>query len=65
MPTAAAFPSGSTGRGGRRFLRDVDATTDYVADHLATGDAVLVMGAGKSYRIARGLAERLAGERTS
>ena len=37
----------------------------YVADHLATGDAVLVMGAGKSYRIARGLAERLAGERTS
>ena len=39
---------------------DVDATTDYVADHLGTGDAVLVMGAGKSYRIARGLAERLA-----
>ncbi|HJP70458.1 MAG TPA: UDP-N-acetylmuramate--L-alanine ligase [Candidatus Limnocylindria bacterium] len=41
---------------------DVDATTDYVADHLASGDAVLVMGAGKSYRIARGLAQRLAGE---
>lgn len=40
---------------------DVDATTDYVADHLGTGDAVLVMGAGKSYRIARGLAERLVG----
>ena len=39
---------------------DVDVTTDYVADHLAEGDAVLVMGAGKSYRIARGLAERLA-----
>ena len=39
---------------------DVDATTAYVADHLGTGDAVLVMGAGKSYRIARGLAERLA-----
>jgi UDP-N-acetylmuramate--alanine ligase len=39
---------------------DVDATTDYVASHLAAGDAVLVMGAGKSYRIARGLAERLA-----
>ncbi len=39
---------------------DVDATTEYVADHLGTGDAVLVMGAGKSYRIARGLAERLA-----
>lgn len=38
---------------------DVDATTDYVAAHLADGDAVLVMGAGKSYRIARGLAERL------
>ncbi len=44
---------------------DVDATTEYVADHLATGDAVLVMGAGKSYRIARGLAERMAGERPS
>ena len=41
---------------------DVDVTTDYLADHLADGDAVLVMGAGKSYRIARGLAERLTGE---
>jgi len=44
---------------------DVDATTDYVAEHLGDGDAVLVMGAGKSYRIARGLADRLAGERRS
>ena len=42
---------------------DVDTTTDYMADHLGAGDAVLVMGAGKSYRIARGLAERLVGER--
>ena len=41
---------------------DVDATTEYVAEHLAPGDAVLVMGAGKSYRIARGLAARLATE---
>ena len=40
---------------------DADATTEYVADHLADGDAVLVMGAGKSYRIARGLADRVAG----
>ena len=48
----AAVPAIATG--------DVDATTDYVADHLGTGDAVLVMGAGKSYRIARRLAERLA-----
>lgn len=39
---------------------DVDATTAYVADHVGAGDAVLVMGAGKSYRIARGLAQRLA-----
>ena len=39
---------------------DVDATTEYVADHLGDGDAVLVMGAGKSYRIARGVADRLA-----
>jgi UDP-N-acetylmuramate--alanine ligase len=38
---------------------DVDATTTYVAEHLRPGDAVLVMGAGKSYRIARRLAEAL------
>jgi UDP-N-acetylmuramate--alanine ligase len=38
---------------------DVDATTVYVAEHLRPGDAVLVMGAGKSYRIARGLATAL------
>ena len=42
---------------------DVDATTDYLADHVADGDAVLVMGAGKSYRIAGELATRLAGQR--
>jgi UDP-N-acetylmuramate--alanine ligase len=39
---------------------DVEATTAYVADHVTPGDAVLVMGAGRSYRIARGLADRLA-----
>jgi UDP-N-acetylmuramate--alanine ligase len=39
---------------------DVDATADYVADHLRAGDAVLVMGAGKSYRMARRIAEALA-----
>ncbi|HEX6129314.1 MAG TPA: UDP-N-acetylmuramate--L-alanine ligase [Candidatus Limnocylindria bacterium] len=39
---------------------DVDATTTYVAEHLRAGDAVLVMGAGKSYRIAGGLAKALA-----
>jgi UDP-N-acetylmuramate--alanine ligase len=38
---------------------DVDATTVYVAEHLSPGDAVLVMGAGKSYRIAVGLKEAL------
>lgn len=38
---------------------DVDVTTRYVADHLRAGDAVLVMGAGKSYRIARGLRNAL------
>jgi UDP-N-acetylmuramate--alanine ligase len=38
---------------------DVDVTTEYVAEHLRPGDAVLVMGAGKSYRIARGLAAAL------
>jgi UDP-N-acetylmuramate--alanine ligase len=40
---------------------DVETTTTYVAEHLRAGDAVLVMGAGKSYRIARGLATALAG----
>jgi UDP-N-acetylmuramate--alanine ligase len=39
---------------------DVDASTTYVAEHLRAGDAVLVMGAGKSYRVARGLANALA-----
>ena len=39
---------------------DVDATATYVAEHLRAGDAVLVMGAGKSYRVARGLADALA-----
>ena len=43
---------------------DADATTDYLVDHVAAGDAVLVMGAGKSYRIARDLAARLAKEPT-
>jgi UDP-N-acetylmuramate--alanine ligase len=34
---------------------DVDSATSYVAEHLRPGDAVLVMGAGKSYQIAQGL----------
>ena len=54
---ASGIPAMATG--------DVDATTDYLAEHLGDGDAVLVMGAGKSYRIARDLAERLVGERRS
>jgi UDP-N-acetylmuramate--alanine ligase len=36
-----------------------DATATYVAEHLRPGDAVLVMGAGKSYRIALLLKEAL------
>ncbi len=40
---------------------DVDAVTTYVAEHLRPGDAVLVMGAGKSYRIAQGLKAALEG----
>jgi UDP-N-acetylmuramate--alanine ligase len=44
---------------------DVDATTDYVAAHLREDDAVLVMGAGKSYRIARGVAAALASTRSA
>ena len=50
---ASGIPAMATG--------DVDTTTEYVADHLGDGDAVLVMGAGKSYRIATGLAARLGG----
>jgi UDP-N-acetylmuramate--alanine ligase len=48
----SAIPTIATG--------DVAATTGYVADHLRAGDAVLVMGAGRSYRIARGLRDALA-----
>jgi UDP-N-acetylmuramate--alanine ligase len=40
---------------------DVDAATAYVAQHLTPGDAVLVMGAGKSYQIAQGLKAALEG----
>jgi len=40
---------------------DVDAATAYVAQHLSPGDAVLVMGAGKSYQIAQGLKAALEG----
>ena len=40
---------------------DVDTVTSYVAEHLRPGDAVLVMGAGKSYRIAQGLKKALEG----
>jgi UDP-N-acetylmuramate--alanine ligase len=38
---------------------DAEATATYVAEHLRRGDAVLVMGAGKSYRIAQGLKSAL------
>jgi UDP-N-acetylmuramate--alanine ligase len=38
---------------------DAATTATYVAEHLAPGDAVLVMGAGKSYRIARDLKDAL------
>ena len=48
----SAVPSLATG--------DADATAEYVADHVREGDAVLVMGAGVSYRVARGVADRLA-----
>jgi UDP-N-acetylmuramate--alanine ligase len=54
---ASGIPAMATG--------DVDTTTVYVAEHLGDGDAVLVMGAGKSYRIAQGLASRLTGEPAS
>ena len=37
-----------------------EETAQYVADHVREGDAVLVMGAGLSYRIARGIVARLA-----
>jgi UDP-N-acetylmuramate--alanine ligase len=40
---------------------DVEAAAAYVAEHLRSGDAVLVMGAGKSYQIAQGLKAALEG----
>jgi UDP-N-acetylmuramate--alanine ligase len=39
----------------------VDATAAWLANEVRPGDAVLVMGGGLSYRIARGLLERLGG----
>jgi hypothetical protein len=39
----------------------VEAATTYVAEHLRPGDAVLVMGAGKSYQVAQGLKVALEG----
>jgi UDP-N-acetylmuramate--alanine ligase len=39
----------------------VDATADWLAGRVRAGDAVLVMGGGRSYRIASGLLERLGG----
>jgi UDP-N-acetylmuramate--alanine ligase len=39
---------------------DAEASAAYVAEHLRPGDAVLVMGAGKSYLVARRVAEALA-----
>ena len=41
----------------------VEATAGWLADHVAEGDAVLVMGGGKSYRIAELLLEHLSGDR--
>jgi UDP-N-acetylmuramate--alanine ligase len=38
---------------------DAETTARYVAEHLRAGDAVLVMGAGKSYRIATGVRDAL------
>jgi UDP-N-acetylmuramate--alanine ligase len=37
----------------------VEATADWLADHVRAGDAVLVMGGGHSYRIATGVLRRL------
>jgi UDP-N-acetylmuramate--alanine ligase len=39
-----------------------EETAAYLAEHVRSGEAVLVIGAGKSYRVARDLAARLAGE---
>lgn len=50
----SAVPSLATG--------DAQATAAYVADHVREGDAVLVMGAGLSYQIARGVVARLQSE---
>ena len=39
---------------------DVEATADHLARHVRPGDVVLVMGGGRSYRIAELLLEHLA-----
>jgi UDP-N-acetylmuramate--alanine ligase len=40
----------------------VEATADWLADEVRSGDAVLVLGGGRSYRIGERLLERLAGD---
>ncbi len=47
------IPIAATGR--------VEATVEWLADEVRAGDAVLVMGGGRSYRIGELLLERLAG----
>jgi UDP-N-acetylmuramate--alanine ligase len=42
---------------------NVDATADALAEQVRSGDAVLVMGGGRSYRIGERLLARLEGER--
>ncbi len=39
----------------------VERTADWLADHVKPGDAVLVMGGGRSYRIGERLLERMGG----
>ncbi len=39
----------------------VEGTADWLADHVKPGDAVLVMGGGRSYRIGERLLERMGG----
>jgi len=48
----SAVPAMATG--------SVDETAAYVAEHVVAGDAVVTLGIGTSYRIARSIADALA-----
>ena len=63
LTSAAALAAAITARGRppRRRRASVEETADYLAERVAGGDVVLVMGGGRSYVIAERLVDLLGG----